>query len=85
MKTFRYTITDPLGIHARPAGLLVKKVAAFQSKAAIQKGDKEVDARRLMSLMGLGVKAGDEIVMTFDGPDEQEALEAVEAFVRETL
>ena len=44
MKEFKYTIKDELGIHARPAGLLVKEAAAFPCKVAIEKGGKEVDA-----------------------------------------
>ena len=60
MKQFNYTITDPLGIHARPAGLLAKAAKTFPDTVImIQKGDKEVKATQLMKLMGLGVKEGD--------------------------
>ena len=44
MKTFDYTVKDELGIHARPAGLLVKEAKNFTSKITIKKGEKEVDA-----------------------------------------
>ena len=56
MKQFTYTITDPVGIHARPAGILVKAVKPFQSTCKITKGEKTVDLRKLMALMGMGVK-----------------------------
>ena len=74
MKQFNYTITDPLGIHARPAGLLAKAAKAFPDTVImIQKGDKEVKATQLMKLMGLGVKEGDVVTVTADGPSEENA------------
>ena len=49
MKEFKYTIKDELGIHARPAGLLVKEAAAFPCKVTIEKGGKEVKIATLHS------------------------------------
>ena len=49
MKEFEYTITDELGIHARPAGLLVKKAAEFASTVSVDNGTKKADAKRLMA------------------------------------
>ena len=60
MKIVEYTIKDALGIHARPAGLLVKEAGKFASKIMIASPKKEVDAKRIMGVMGLGVN-GDEI------------------------
>ena len=56
MKEFTYTIKEPVGIHARPAGLLVKEVKGYQSTVTIIKGDKSVNAVKLMALMGMGIK-----------------------------
>ena len=56
MKSFSYTVKDELGIHARPAGMLVKEVKNFQSKVTLEKDGKSVDASRLMAVMGMGVK-----------------------------
>lgn len=50
MKEFTYTITDPAGIHARPAGLLAKKAAEYKSVITVIKGEKKADTRRLMAL-----------------------------------
>ena len=58
MKTFAYTITDEFGIHARPAGMLVKEALGFASKIMIASPKKEVDAKRIMGVMSLGVKKG---------------------------
>ena len=51
MKEFTYTVTDPNGIHARPAGLLVKQLKAYKSTVTIFKGDKNVDMKKLLALM----------------------------------
>ena len=85
MKTVEYTITDELGIHARPAGLLVKEAAKFASSIKIAGPKKEVDAKRIMGVMGLAIKKGDVLTMTFDGPDEDAAAAALEAFLKENL
>ena len=69
MKTIEYTITDALGIHARPAGLLVKEAGKFASKIMIASPKKEVDAKRIMGVMGLGVK-GDDITSPALNGDE---------------
>lgn len=85
MQEFDFTIRDSLGIHARPAGQLVKAIKGFQSKVMITKGDKSVDATRLMSLMGLGVKCGDLVHVTVEGPDEDAAYTEIKAFLEANL
>lgn len=85
MKTFEYVITDKLGIHARPAGMLVKEAKQFESRIVIRKDGKEAEASRLMALMGLGVKCGDKIVVTAEGKDEEKALKEIEAFIKKNL
>ncbi len=86
MKSFMYTITDPVGIHARPAGLLVKAAKAFAgTEITVTKGEKSAKATQLMKLMGLGIKGGDQITVTAQGPDEEAAAAAMEAFFKENL
>ena len=85
MKTFNYTITDPVGIHARPAGMLVKEVKKYESKVTIKKGEKSTDATKLMMLMGLGVKCGDVVTVSVDGADEDVAAEGMKVFFEENL
>lgn len=81
MKEFNYTITDPVGIHARPAGKLAKEAAAHKSVITVVKGEKQADTRRLMALMGLGIKCGDSITVRVEGEDENEACDAIKAFL----
>ena len=85
MKEFRYVITDEQGIHARPAGLFVKEAAACECNVTISKEGKEVDAKRILGVMGLGVKKGHEIVLKTDGADEDAAMEKLSAFLKENL
>ena len=85
MKEFKYTIQDALGIHARPAGMLVKAVAGFKSAITIDNGAKKADARRLMAVMSMGVKQGQEVTITADGEDEDAAIAALETFFKENL
>ena len=85
MKEFTYTITDPNGIHARPAGLLVKQLKAFKSTVPIFKGDKNVDMKKLLALMGLGVKQGDAVTIKVEGEDEEACAAALEKFLKETF
>lgn len=73
MKEFKYTVTDPLGIHARPAGIIVKKVSEYACDVEIKKNEKKADARRIFALMGLGVKGGDSITVVLNGADEEKA------------
>lgn len=85
MKEFTYVIADPQGIHARPAGLLIKECGKFNSKITIKKGDKSGDAKRIFAVMGLGAKKGEEITITAEGEDEGEAVVAIETFLKENL
>ena len=86
MKSFEYVITDPVGIHARPAGLLVKEIKSCAgSTVTISKGEKSVNALKLMALMGMGIKQGDTIIVEVEGADEDAAATAIEAFFKANL
>lgn len=85
MKTFSYTITDPQGIHARPAGILVKEAAGFASSVKISGNGKEVDAKRLIAVMSMGIKKDMEVTFTIEGDDEETAAAALEKFMQENL
>ena len=80
MKTFEYTIKDELGIHARPAGLLVKEAKKFESECTITKDGKTKKLTQLMMLMSLGVKQGDTVTVSVDGADEDAAVASLKEF-----
>ncbi|MCB6366157.1 HPr family phosphocarrier protein [Intestinibacillus massiliensis] len=85
MEQFVYVITDPAGMHARPAGLLVKVASGFSSEITIAKGDKSGDLKRIFSVMGLAARQGDTIVIHAEGADEKEAVKQVADCLRENL
>ena len=84
MKEFKYTITDPEGIHARPAGELVKAAKQFTS-TKLAKDGKSGDCKKIFGIMGLAVKNGQEVTLTFEGEDEEAAYEAVSQFMKENM
>ena len=84
-KEFTYVITDKEGIHARPAGELVKLAKEYTSTVSVIKEGKKADAKKVFGLMGLGVKNGMEITVQIEGEDEDTAAAAVEAFLKENL
>ncbi len=85
MKEFKHVINDPLGLHARPAGMLVKSVAAYTSKVTITAPTGTADAKRLMAVMRLAAKQGMELTITVDGADEEKAAAELQAFLAANL
>lgn len=85
MKSFNYTIKDELGVHARPAGLLVKEIKNFQSRVTLEKDGKQLDASRLMAVMSMGIKKDQTVTVTVEGEDEDAACEALKSFFETNL
>ena len=85
MVKFTFTVQDELGLHARPAGALVKEAAKCTSKVTIRKGEKTGDAKRIFNVMGLSVKANEEVEITVEGENEAEEAAALEAFIKENV
>ncbi len=85
MKEFSYTITDALGIHARPGGELVKVAKTYASKITLSCNGKSVEAKRLISVMSLGAKQNHQVCVKIEGDDEEAAAEALEKFFNDNL
>ena len=85
MQTFDFIIKDEAGIHARPAGLLVKKVSGLSSTITLTKDEKSVNASKLFAVMSLGVKCGDKITINISGEKEAEDLEIIKNFCAENF
>ena len=85
MQTITYTIKDSEGIHARPAGVLVKVAKEFESSIKMRKDDKDADCKKIFAVMGLCVKCGETIQIVVDGKDENEAAQAVLKCLEENL
>jgi len=85
MLEMEYTIKDQVGIHARPAGLLVKHASSLSSVITIWHHGKVADAKRLFSVMALGVKCGDTITLKVEGKNEKQDFESMKNFITENL
>ena len=87
MKEFQYTITDPIGVHARPAGLLAKAAKGLDSTITITKADgsKSAAATKLMAIMGMGIKSGETVKVTVEGGSEEANCAAMEQFFKENM
>lgn len=85
MKSFTHVIADPMGLHARPAGLLAKEAAGYKSSVTITAPGGTADAKRLMAIMRLAAKAGMELTVTCDGEDEDAAAAGLEEFLKKNL
>ena len=85
MKIFEHVVTNEIGLHARPAAELVKKIKGYASEVEIQKEAKFVKGPRLLALIGLEIKQGDRITVCVSGPDEETVAEDLKAFLKENL
>lgn len=83
MKQFQYTITDPMGLHARPAGVMAKQVKGYEgTTVTVTKGEKSVNAMKLMGLMSMAIKQGETITVTIEGGDEDKVCAELEQFFK---
>lgn len=85
MKQFKYVIKDEVGIHARPAGTLVKEAKKYESKIVLLANGKTAEATKLIAVMALGVKQGQTVEVEIAGTDEDYAYESIKAFFENNL
>lgn len=80
MKEFTYKIEQDNGLHARPAGALATTARKFKSDIKVRTNEREADAKRLLSLMGLGAVKGAELHFEINGDDEEDACKKLKSF-----
>lgn len=85
MKSFKYTIRDPHGIHIRAASAITKEANKYKSIITLNANDKNVMATKMMSLMGMGVQCGDQVCVEIIGGDESVALDGMKTFFEKFL
>ena len=86
MTSFEYTINDPLGVHARPAGMLLKELKKYSGCTInITKKDKTVNALKLMAIMQMCIKQGDTVTVSVDGENEETVAAEIEEFFKANL
>lgn len=82
MESEKVVISNETGLHARPASIFVNTAAKFKSDLTIAKGEKKVNAKSILSVLGLGIAKGSEITLSADGPDEKEAISKLMELIR---
>ncbi len=70
-------VSNPQGLHMRPARLLVEQAALFQAKITLWKDEEPADCESFLSLMTLGAECGTELCLTVEGSDAEQAVEAI--------
>ena len=85
MKELSFVIKDKIGLHARPAGVIATSAKSFECEITVKCDGKEANAKRLLSLMSLGACGGSTLHFTFDGEDEEKALEKISEVLNEQL
>ena len=85
MKEFTYTVQDPNGLHARPAGKLAAFAKQFSSEIRVQNNEKDADCKRLLSLMSLGAVCGTALQFRITGEDEENASQELQRYCNEVL
>lgn len=81
MKSREVTITNTIGLHARPATFFIQKANSFKSSLWVEKEDRKVNAKSLLGVLSLGIAQGMTITLLADGSDEDEALDGLAELV----
>ncbi|MBO5938539.1 MAG: HPr family phosphocarrier protein [Clostridia bacterium] len=85
MSFFEYTIRDENGLHARPAGLLVKQAQNLSSDITIECRGKSASLKKILAVMGLGVKCGDTVKVFAEGKNAEIDIKVIKAFLEENF
>lgn len=85
MEHFQYTIREEEGIHARPAGMLVREVKKYKSKIIFRANQKETEGLDLLGIMKMAVKCGQTLTVEVSGEDEKTAVEGLKLFFENYL
>lgn len=81
MKSCNVVITNPSGLHARPATFFIQKANSYKAKITVEKDERQVNAKSLLGVLSLGIAQGMEITLTADGLDEDLALEGLVSLI----
>jgi phosphocarrier protein len=85
MITQNVTITNSIGLHARPATYLIQKATSYRCRVKIAKDAQEVNAKSLLGVLSLGIAKGMTVTITTDGEDEAEAMEGIITLIKNGL
>ncbi len=83
MKSITVKIIDPVGLHARPAAVVVKEANNFGSDIVIKANGKEGNLKSIMNIMSMAVKTGEEVIIEANGDDAEAAITAIEKVMKD--
>ena len=75
------TVNIPKGLDARPVALLVQVASQYESSIYVEIQEKKVNAKSIMGMMSLGLAQGEQITVIANGPDEQDAVDAIDTYI----
>ena len=82
MKEITVRVTDPVGLHARPATIAVSAANKVGCDVTIEYKNREIDMKSIMAVMSLGIPSQADIVIKCEGKDEEEAIQKIEETLR---
>ena len=82
MEKLSFVVSDPVGLHARPATILVNQASKFSSNINLIYNGKSVNLKSIMGVMSLGIPTQSEITISCNGEDEDAAIAAIEEVLR---
>ena len=85
MVSKKVTVTSAQGLHMRPAGVLVRELAGFESRIMINYGNRQINAKSIMNIIAAGIRCGSELEIVCEGVDEQEAAERAAELIESGL
>ena len=85
MITKTITVEIPAGLEVRPVAVLVQVANQYNSSIYVESGNKKVNAKSIMAVMSLGVKKGNEVIITAEGEDEEDAIAEIQKVLEENL
>lgn len=80
-----FAVMNPSGIHARPANLIMEKAGSFESKITLRTDTRSANAKSIVSLLKLGAKMGDQVIVAAEGDDAAEAIQAIGAIIQTNI
>lgn len=85
MTRFDYTLTNPMGLHMRPAGVMVRRLGTLPCAVTLRCGARSADAKSIFALMAMAVKCGETVTVEVEGENEQDVARELQNFFRENF
>ena len=79
------TITNQVGLYARPATFFIQKANEFRSTVMVEKDERKVNAKSLLGVLSMAIPTGSEVTLTAEGPDEEDAVKTLSAMLEKDL